>query len=550
MAEDRRQSLYDRIRTSSKDEVVLEEMVRLGFWPARGVIPLDPADEIRERSDMERELAALRTEQSRLHNVEALKKELLKRRLAESKAKQAETKARRERERVARAEAWKIAKSKDIVYLGRGVSGGLSDKGCDEAKLTKQGLPILRNAEEVARAAGVSIPELRFLSYARTTARLSHYRRFQIPKKAGGTRKISAPMPRLKRLQRWLLEAVLSKVAVHEAAHGFREGRSIVSNARPHVGSRVVVNLDLENFFPTIALPRIRGMFRSLGYGDFAATVLALIASEPDTYSVELDGRVFEVAQGPRRLPQGAPTSPAVTNVLCRRLDRRLHLASKKLGFTYSRYADDLTFSSKEVEAEKRTGQLLKQVTFIVKEEGFVPHPKKTRVLRRGRQQEVTGLVVNDKLSVERTTLRKFRALLHTIGKNGPEGTAWGESPDVFASAKGFASYVTMVDAAKGRPLLARVNELAAKYGYRPPPRDPSGGGSGGRPDVPKPNAPAAMPGAPAPARGEGGVPAGPQAPAPAAPALPSPAPPTPHTPDAPAQTPEVPGKKKWWKLF
>lgn len=537
MAVDRRQALYDRIRSSTKDEVVLEEMVRLGFWPRRGTIPLDPADEIRERAEMERELAALRTEQTRLGNIEALKKELLKRRLLESKARQAETKARRERERVARADAWKVAKSKDILFLGRGVSGGLSERTSDETKLGAQGLPVLRTPEDVARAAGIPVPELRFLTFARTTSGISHYQRFTLPKKSGGERLISAPMPRLKKLQRWLLDTVLAKVALHEAAHGFRPDRSIVSNARPHVGAQVVVNLDLESFFPTVTFPRIRGVFRSLGYGEAVATVLALLASEPDTFKVELDGRTFEVAQGPRRLPQGAPTSPAITNVLCRRLDRRLFHAAKKLGFVYSRYADDLSFSSADPVAKKRAGQLLKQVRFIVGEEGFVPHPEKTRVFHRGRQQEVTGLVVNDKVGVERETLRKFRALLHGIDKAGPEGKTWGSSPDVFASAKGFASYVAMVDPEKGRALLTRVAELAAKYGYQPPPRPPRSPGTDSRKALPS-GPVSASPVVPTSA---------PQAPLPS-PAAPDPAPPPPAAPEN-ASTDPAP-KKKWWKLF
>src|SRR5882672_4925893 len=121
---DRRQEIYDRIRSSSKDAVVLEEMIRLGFWPARGVVPNDPAEEIHERAELERQLAALRTEQTRLHNVEALKKALRKQRLDASKAKQKETKERRERERLVRAAAWQDKKSREIIYLGRGVSGG------------------------------------------------------------------------------------------------------------------------------------------------------------------------------------------------------------------------------------------------------------------------------------------------------------------------------------------------------------------------------------------------------------------------------------------
>ncbi|HQY61719.1 MAG: RNA-directed DNA polymerase [Myxococcales bacterium] len=541
---DRRQQLYDRIRSTSKDEVVLEEMIRLGFWPARGTLPSDPGDEIRDLAEAQRELAALRTEQSRLHNLEALKKELFKRRLAESKARQAETKARRERERVARAEAWKNEKTRAIVFLGRGVSGGLADTTCDEARLQKQGLPVLRTAEDLARAAGVTVPELRFLAYARTTtaARVSHYRRFQIPKKTGGVRIISAPMRRLKALQRWLLDAVLARVEVHDAAHGFRAERSIVTNAGPHVGARVVVNLDLKDFFPTVTLPRIRGVFRSLGYGEHLATIFALLASEPDTVRVALDGAEYDVAQGPRRLPQGAPTSPAITNVLCRRLDRRLFHAAKKLGFAYSRYADDLTFSS--TSKEENAGQLLKQVRFIVAAEGFVPHPDKTRVLRKGRQQEVTGVVVNDKLGVDRVTLRRFRALLHALDKDGANGKRWGSSPDVFASACGFASYVAMVDPVKGRALLARAREIAARHGWKGPPRGPdrSGGpsGPGGAPKPPAPATPSER--APAPVAGLPGEPLA----APPTPEPPAPEPPAPASPP----TPETPAKKKWWKLF
>lgn len=531
MAQDKRQALYDRIRATSKDEVVLEEMIRLGFWPARGEVPHDPADEVRASTEMQRELAALRTEQSRLGNLEALKKELYKRRLAASKAKQAETRARRERERLARAEGWKIRKASEIVFLGRGVSGGLSDTTCDEAKLAKQGLPVLRTAADVARVAGVGVPELRFLSYARTTSRISHYRRFAIPKKAGGVRVISAPMPRLKRLQRWLLDSVLSHVEVHDAAHGFREGRSIVSNAKAHVGARVVVNMDLSDFFPGVLFPRVKGMFRALGYGDFVASVLALVATEPDIQTVLLDGRTFYVAEGPRRLPQGAPTSPAVTNVLCRRLDRRLFLAARKLGFVYTRYADDLTFSAHDDASAGRTGQLLAQARFIVEEEGFTPHPKKTRVLRRGRRQEVTGIVVNDGLGVEREKLRKFRALLHAIRTTGIEGKTWGDSPDVLASARGFASYVAMVSPEKGRALLAQVAELEARFASARPPR------------TPKENAPEKA----SPPRAEQEA----SPPAPASPEAPraETVPPEAPKPEAPKPEAEAP-KKKWWKLF
>jgi RNA-directed DNA polymerase len=461
----RRQEIYDRIRSSSKDEVVLEEMVRLGFWPRQGTVPTDPANEIRRRGEIERELAALRTEQSRLANLDALRKEALKRRLEASKAKQKETKARRERERLERAALWKEAKKTDVSFLGTEVSRGLSNTETREAQLTAQGLPVLRTAMEIATAMGITVPELRFLAYDRRTSSVSHYARFTLPKKTGGERLISAPMPRLKRAQHWILEHVLNKVALHDAAHGFRATRSIVTNAGPHVGAPTLVNVDLKDFFPTLLLPRIKGVFRSLGYGEVASTIFSLLCSEPNVTEVVLDEKKHFVSDGVRRLPQGAPTSPAITNIVCRRLDRRLAAAAANHGFVYTRYADDLTFSSPD--ATVTTAKIFGVLRWVVQSEGFVVHPDKTRVLRKGARREVTGVVVNEKLSVNRETLRKFRAFLFQLDKDGPVGKHWGAAPDVFASALGFAAYVKMVDPKRGAPLLVEARAIARKYGWK-----------------------------------------------------------------------------------
>src|SRR5687768_4895381 len=358
-----RQELYDRIRASSKDEVVLAEMIRLGFWPAAGKIPQDPADEIRRRGELERELRALGTESARLHDIEALKREARKRRLLESRQKQKETKERRERERIERARIWAERKEKDLLFLGSEVSGGLGQQAGDPERLRRQGLPVLMTASEVAQAMGVTIGRLRFLAYDRKVTKTSHYVKFVMPKKSGGKRKISAPLPRLKSAQRWLLDEVLSKIQTHDAAHGFVKDRNIVTNASPHVGARVVVNVDLEDFFPTLGYRRVKGMFRKLGYSEQVATIFALLSTEPDTATVELDGQRWHVAMGERRLPQGAPTSPAVTNAICRRLDRRIDGAARKLGFTYTRYADDLTFSA---QSDADVGRLLRRVRFVL----------------------------------------------------------------------------------------------------------------------------------------------------------------------------------------
>jgi len=227
------------------------------------------------------------------------------------------------------------------------------------------------------------------------------------------------------------------------------------------------------------------GAGRALGYGEHAASVFALIATEPEVVDVELDGKRWHVATSARRLPQGSPASPAVTNLLCRRLDKRLHGVAAKLGFVYTRYADDLTFSGPK---EAPVGKLLRQVRFVGGQEGFTAHEEKTRVLRRGRRQEVTGVVVNEKPSVPRDVLKRFRALLFQIGKDGPEGKRWGSSPDVFAAAMGFAAWVRMVDRTKGDALLGEVRALAKKHGWTPPKHDPpkGGGDGGGAPEAAK----------------------------------------------------------------
>src|SRR5687767_4941987 len=204
-----REELYELIRQGSRDEFILDDMIRLGFWPARGELPQDPAEEIRRRAELQRELRELRDEHRHLYNEEALIKELRKRRLEESRRKRRETKERRERERAERAEGWRQRQGREIVYLGEAVSGGLNNAECDAVRLRSYGLPPLGTAAEIAAAAGITVNELRFLAFDRKTSTVSHYVCFQVPKKTGGLRQISAPMPRLKAVQHWVLENLL-----------------------------------------------------------------------------------------------------------------------------------------------------------------------------------------------------------------------------------------------------------------------------------------------------------------------------------------------------
>ncbi len=458
-----RQQLYDRIRESSKDEVILDEMIRLGFWPRTEGMPSAPEELIKRGGEISRALAELYKKQARWTDPERALKEMHKERKRAAMERRKETKLRNAQKRHERALAWAERKKSDIAYLGEGVSAGLTH-GAKAREAMPDGLPVIADARALAAAMGVALGELRFLSFERALSRTSHYQRFLLPKKAGGHRLISAPMPRLKRAQYWILDNILAKVPVHDAAHGFVGSRSILTNAAPHVGRDVVINLDMKDFFPTLSWRRVRGKFRGLGYSEGVATVLALICTEPDIDEVELDGERLYLRKGPRRLPQGAPTSPALTNLICLRLDKRLTGLAAKLGFTYTRYADDMTFSASG-EAADKVGTLLKAVSDIVAAEGFTVHPDKTRIMRRHRRQEVTGLVVNDGIGVPRDTLRRFRALIHQIEKSGPEGKSWGAGGNVLSAALGFAHFIRMVDAEKGAPLVAQAEALTKRYG-------------------------------------------------------------------------------------
>jgi retron-type reverse transcriptase len=369
--------------------------------------------------------------------------------------------------RAQRAAAIAKRREEDIVYLGRGVSGGLADRRTLVEELSRRGLPLLATPGDLARALGIRVSRLRWLAFHADAAHRTHYVYFEVPKRTGGTRLLSAPHQEMKRAQRWILDEILSKLPVTESAHGFVTGRSTVSNAQAHVARDVVVNCDLKDFFPSITWKRVRGVFRAIGYSSAVATVLALLCTESPRTRVEHDGKTYWVAVGERCLPQGAPTSPALSNQIARKLDQRLRGLCKKMGWAYTRYADDLTFSAGEGHREQ-IGLLLARIRHVVEDEGFRMNPKKCRVQRAARRQEVTGIIVNDKLSLPREEIRTLRAMLHNAKKAGLAGQNRDAVPNFDAYVRGKIAYISMVDRAKGDKLLAAFNALS-KSGEIPP---------------------------------------------------------------------------------
>jgi retron-type reverse transcriptase len=300
---------------------------------------------------------------------------------------------------------------------------------------------------------------LRWLCYHTTVATRIHYVQFEVAKKSGGTRTLSAPHRSLAAAQKWILDNILAKLPVEGSAHGFVRGRSTLTNARRHVSKGVVVNVDLEAFFPSIGFARVRHLFRRLGYSGSVATLLALICTECPRKKVIYDGEVYFVATGPRGLPQGACTSPAISNQIARRLDRRLIALAEKLGLAYTRYADDLTFSGSK-EFNPKVGYLLARIRHIAQDEGFAINSKKTRVKRPNSRQTVTGLVVNAKPAVPRQTVRRIRAILHRAKREGLDAQNRDKVPNFRAWLSGMIAYISMVRPEIGAKFQQQLTQL------------------------------------------------------------------------------------------
>ena len=381
-----------------------------------------------------------------------LDEEERKQRKEQKKAEAAERKRKH-------AEGVVYRKQTDVVFLGRGVSGGLADRRANVEKLQRLQLPVLATPADLAKSLNLPVPRLRWLAFHSEAATVTHYVRFQVPKKSVGMRELSAPHRDLAAAQQWILMHILEKIPTHDAAHGFVPGRGTMSNAVPHVGRAAVVNLDLKDFFPSVTFPRIKGIFQEFGFSPAVATILALLCTECPRRKVEYGGRLFHVATGARGLPQGACTSPALSNLLARRLDARLKGLAEKLGFTYTRYADDLTFSG-SAEAAAKTGYLLARVRHIVADENLTVNETKTRVQRPNTRQTVTGIVVNKRPNVSRRTTRRLRAILHQAKKNGLLAQNREQRDNFVDWLGGMIAYVQMVNPEKGKRLREGLNSV------------------------------------------------------------------------------------------
>ena len=259
----------------------------------------------------------------------------------------------------------------------------------------------------------------------------SHYRIVKIPKRSGGTRTLEIPEPGLMTRQRQILAWLKArKLAASPYAHGFIIGRSIVTNAQPHVGKKVVIRLDLKDFFPSVGSSMVTEVLMS------------------SHVSAEVTREVIQVCTLEERLPQGAPTSPFLANLTAVRLDYRLaglahNWRGGSLRTDYTRYADDLTFSSDD----RRLNHIVPIVQGIIEGCGFRMNRKKTRIYRRGGRQIVAGVIVNDRPNVSRTVRRNLRAEIHQL----QEAILRGHRLHVdIERLRGLAAHIRSVNAEEG----------------------------------------------------------------------------------------------------
>jgi RNA-directed DNA polymerase len=330
-------------------------------------------------------------------------------------------------------------------------------------------LPQLTTEDELANWLGVRLGKLFW--YADTAGRnrqhpegpLRVYRYRWIAKPGKRSRLLEIPKSTLKRLQRKILADILDLIPLHPATHGFRAGRSIVTNAGPHCGKRIVIRFDLAEFFTSVAAARIYRTFQTFGYPERVARLLTGLCttSLPDEVwqcrpNPPLDGSDHSIwlRFSSRHLPQGAPTSPALANLAAFRLDRRLCKLAGALGADYTRYADDLTFSG-GAQLAREIRRFALGVAVIVLDEGFSLNFRKTRIMRSGGRQQVAGIVVNVKPNIPRADYDRLKAILTNSVRHGPTAQNRDGHADFRAHLLGCVAQVAAINPARGGKLKA-----------------------------------------------------------------------------------------------
>ena len=332
-------------------------------------------------------------------------------------------------------------------------------------------VPAVTTTAELARFLGLESNELDWFADCQTregsasVEPLRHYRYRWVTKRSGALRLIEAPKPRLKQIQRRLFDEILVHIPPHEAAHGFRAGRSVMSFVAPHVGRTIVLKMDLRDFFVSITSARVMAIYLTAGYPEQVARVLTGLCTNTVPLVVWKQAGLLELdpARSPTgwqtkrlyrqpHLPQGAPTSPALANLAAHRLDLRLTGLARIAEASYTRYADDLVFSGGESFA-RSIARFPVQVAAIALEEGFAVQHHKTRVMRQGVRQRAAGVVINQKPNITRDDYDQLKAILYNCVRHGPNDQNRAGAADFRAHLAGRVAYVRRLNPERGERL-------------------------------------------------------------------------------------------------
>jgi RNA-directed DNA polymerase len=333
-------------------------------------------------------------------------------------------------------------------------------------------IPALGTPGELADWLDLPLEQLDWLAdskrlHHRTTLPiLQHYSYAFLPRPNRTPRLIEAPKPRLRAIQRRILHEILDRLPAHDCAHAFVRGRSCLNGAQIHAGEDIVLAMDLKRFFTHVPLSRVHAIFRSLGYPAAVArllTGLCTTSTPASVFTKHPEGRQFDwqtkKLYGDPHLAQGAPTSPALANLSCWRLDQRLAGLARSFGANYTRYADDLTFSGNQTFAA-RIKPFRHLVDEITRTEGFAVNGDKTRIMGRATRQQVTGIVVNCHLNIPRKTYDALKAILHNCVRCGPKEQNREGLPDFRAHLDGRISWVEALNPQRGAWLRAMFNAI------------------------------------------------------------------------------------------
>jgi len=340
-------------------------------------------------------------------------------------------------------------------------------------------VPAIATPTELARFLDLELNELDWFADCQARERaarvepLRHYRYRWVAKPSGSLRMIEAPKPRLKRLQRRLLDAILLHIPPHESAHGFRAGRSVKTFVAPHVGRTIVLKMDLRDFFASISSDRVVAIFLTAGYPEPVARLLTGLCT--NTVPLDVWNQSARLATGPvgsavswrarrfyrqPRLPQGAPTSPALANLAAYRLDARLTGLADAAQASYTRYADDLVFSGGESFA-RSIGRFAIHVAAIALEEGFAVQHRKTRIMRQGVRQLAAGVVINQRINMTRHHYDRLKAILWNCARYGPHGQNRAGLADFRAHLAGCVAHAARINPERGQKLVRLFERIS-----------------------------------------------------------------------------------------